>query len=121
MDLHDRLADGRGAKERPEWHQEVAATQSSQIEQRIGNLFNEQHAPRSVPTHMLDHTRVLQLHRAGHTAAKSRMPTKPSFNRSFCAARERADAFTSSSSSSNDCPANRAAHETRHTLADVSI
>lgn len=40
MHLDDGLANERGSKERPEWHQKVAARDPSQIEQRIGNLSN---------------------------------------------------------------------------------
>jgi len=45
LDVHldHRLANQRGSEERPEWHQEVAAGDSCQIEQGIGNLQGTKH------------------------------------------------------------------------------
>jgi hypothetical protein len=52
MHFDDGLADEGGAEESPEWDEEVAASDASQIEERIGNGGEEQNTGKA---HLADH------------------------------------------------------------------
>lgn len=72
MHLDDGFTNQSGTKEGPEGHQEVAAGDPSQVEQRVGNLQaqNKCEATRLTPTRQW----VMEL-----TEAQAKMPKKPTF------------------------------------------